>query len=234
MPQFVTPRAQFILPRFAGDAEVVGVGEDLTPETLIWAYGHGIFPWPTTGYPLLWFCPPQRAVLDFDRLHVPERLARIRRRSEFTFTLDTAFEQVIAACRRSPRPGQEGTWITAPMLAAYQTLHRLGYTHSVEVWDASGALAGGLYGVSVGGVFSGESMFHASPNASKLALLFLCDYLQARGLHWIDIQVMTPHLAALGAREIPRDEFLDRLDIQKTRGLAVFEAEEGHLRGIHP
>ncbi len=222
MPQLVPPGLRFISPRLAGDAEVVGVGDDLSPETLVWAYGQGVFPWPITGYPLLWFCPPQRAVLDFDRLHVPERLARARRHSPLTFTIDKAFDQVIASCRQSPRPGQGGTWITPPMLAAYQTLHRFGYAHSAEAWDAGGELQGGLYGVSVGGVFCGESMFHRVPNASKFALLFLCDALKAQGLSWIDIQVMTPHLAALGATEIPRDEFLDRLAAERRRGLVLF------------
>jgi leucyl/phenylalanyl-tRNA--protein transferase len=221
-PYFVPPGLRFVPPRLAGDAEVVGVGDDLSPQTLVWAYGQGIFPWPITGYPLLWFCPPVRAVLDFERLHIPERLARARRHSALKFTVDTAFDTVIAACRQSPRPGQAGTWITPPMLAAYQTLHRLGYAHSVEAWDADGELQGGLYGVSVGGIFCGESMFHRTANASKFALLFLCDTLRARGLGWIDIQMMTPHLAALGASEIPRDEFLDRLEAERQRGLVLF------------
>lgn len=230
MPHFVPPGPgfapaglRFISPRLAGDAEVVGVGENLSPETLLWAYGQGIFPWPISGYPLLWFCPPHRAVLDFARLHIPERLARLRRRSDLTFTVNTAFDSVIAACRRSPRPGKEGTWITPAMQSAYSVLHRLGYAHSIEAWDKAGALAGGLYGVSIGGVFSGESMFHRTPNASKCALLFLCDYLHTRGLSWIDIQVMTPHLAALGASEISRDEFLDRLETERQRRLVLFE-----------
>ncbi len=221
-PQFVPPGLRYISPRQAGNAEVVGVGDDLSPETLVWAYGLGIFPWPITGYPLLWFCPPSRAVLDFSQIHVPERLARARRHTKLTFTIDAAFDQVIFACRQSPRPGQAGTWITPQMLAAYQTLHRLGYAHSVEAWDADGNLQGGLYGVSVGGVFCGESMFHRAPNASKFALLFLCDTLKARGLAWIDIQVMTPHLEALGAFEIPREEFLNRLAAENQRRLVLF------------
>ncbi len=222
MPQFVPSALRYIPPRLAGDAEVVGVGDDLSPETLVWAYGQGIFPWPITGYPLLWFCPPSRAVLDFDKLYIPERLARARRHTTLNFTTDAAFDQVIASCRQMPRPGQPGTWITPAMLAAYQKLHRLGYAHSVEAWDAGGNLAGGLYGVSVGGVFCGESMFHRASNASKFALLFLCEHLEARGLTWIDIQVMTPHLAALGAAEIPRDTFLDRLAAEQKRGLILF------------
>ncbi len=224
-PKFVPPPGlHAIPPRLAGDADVVGVGDDLSPETLIWAYTHGLFPWPMDNSPLLWFCPAQRAVLDFSRLHVPERLARARRRSALTFTINTAFSRVIESCRRSPRPGQAGTWITPAMQAAYRALHRLGHAHSVEAWSAEGELAGGLYGVSAGGVFCGESMFHAAPNASKLALLFLCDYLASRGANWLDIQVMTPHLAALGAREIPHSEFLDRLEAAQKRGFVLFEA----------
>ena len=221
-PGFRPPGLQYVPPRLAGDAEVVGVGDDLSPETLAWAYGQGVFPWPITGYPLLWFCPQERAVLEFDRLHVSERLARARRRSAMTFTLDTAFDHVIGACRQSPRPGQEGTWITPAIVDAYRTLHTRGYAHSVEAWDEHDELVGGLYGVSVGGVFCGESMFHRKPNASKFALLFLCEHLAARGQSWIDIQVMTPHLKALGASEIPRAEFLDRLDAEQRRGLTLF------------
>lgn len=228
----VPPGLQVIPPRRAGNAEVVGVGDDLSPDTLLWAYKRGIFPWPMDGYPLLWFCPPRRAVLDFDQIHISERLARARRRSEFTYTLDAAFDQVIARCRYSPRPGQSGTWITPAVQAAYCVLHRLGHAHSAEVWDTGGGLVGGLYGVSAGGVFCGESMFHSASNASKFALLFLCEYLSARGSHWIDIQVMTPHLAALGAAEIPRDEFLDRLEREQSRGLTLFQA--GTIAGRRP
>ena len=213
---------QVIPPRLAGNAEVVGVGDDLKPDTLLWAYRHGIFPWPMESYPLLWFCPPKRAVLDFSRIHVSKRLGRSRRSSDFTYTLDTAFDAVIARCRHSPRPGQPGTWITPAVQTAYRVLHRLGHAHSAEVWDRDGFLVGGLYGVSAGGVFCGESMFHSASNASKFALLFLCEHLQKRGSSWIDIQVMTPHLAALGAAEIPRDEFLDRLDQEQGRGLVLF------------
>lgn len=212
----------FVPPRLAGDAEVVGVGDDLSVAALRDAYYRGIFPWPIPGYPLLWFCPPRRAVLDFGRLHVPERLARLRRRTALTCTIDGDFGGVVSSCRRSPRPGQAGTWITLAMVRAYRDLHRAGHAHSVEVRDEAGALVGGLYGVAAGGVFSGESMFHAVPNASKLALLFLVDHLRARGLGWMDIQMMTPHMAALGAHEVARDEFLDRLEVEHARGLNLF------------
>ncbi|MBV9848212.1 MAG: leucyl/phenylalanyl-tRNA--protein transferase [Armatimonadetes bacterium] len=210
-------------PRRAGDLEVVGLGGDLSVGSLLWAYRRGIFPWPTPGYPLLWFCPPRRAILDFAHLHVPRRLARLRRRAPLTFTIDRAFPQVIAACRQAPRPGQNGTWITPGLLRAYVAFHEAGHAHSVEAWDEDGALVGGLYGVSVDGCFAGESMFHRAPNASKLALLHLIDHLRARGLDWLDIQMMTPHMAALGATEIPRDEFLDRLDATCARGLTLFD-----------
>jgi leucyl/phenylalanyl-tRNA--protein transferase len=176
------------------------------------------------GFPLLpWFCPPERAVLDFDRLHVPGRLARLRRSCALHYTIDRAFEDVMTRCREVFRPGQDGTWITEEMLAAYTQLHRLGYAHSVEAWDGDGALVGGLYGVSVDGVFTGESMFHLVPNASKLALLFLVDHLRARGLDWIDIETMTPHFKALGATLISRDDFLDRLEATHARRLQIFD-----------
>lgn len=213
----------FVPPRLAGDSDVVGIGGPLTPNTLRDAYRQGIFPWPVSGYPLLWFCPTRRAVLNFNHLHLPKSLVRTQRHSRLTFTIDHAFDAVIADCRQAPRPGQTGTWITSPLLKAYLAFHQTGDAHSVEAWDESGALAGGLYGVCADGVFSGESMFHHQPNASKLALLHLIDHLQTRGLTWMDIQVMTPHMAALGAHEIPRDEFLDRLDAERLRRLTLFE-----------
>lgn len=202
----------FISPRTAGESDIVGIGGPLTPETLRNAYAAGIFPWPMTGCPLLWFCPLARAVLEFDRLHIPRRLARIRKNTKLSFTRDQAFNEVIAACRRTPRSGQSGTWITAEMLRAYQEFHRLGYAHSVETWDESGQLVGGVYGVLVNGYFSGESMFHLAPNASKLALLFLIEHLEHQGIKWLDCQMLTPHMIVLGAHEISRDDFLDRIE----------------------
>ncbi len=211
------PRLRVIDPRQAGDEEVVGIGDDLAPETLRWAYRHGIFPWPIDSMPLLWFCPPKRAVLEFDTLHVPRRLARLRRHCPYTFTLDTAFDRVLDACRAAPRPGQGGTWITPALQKAFAQFHRTGDAHSVEAWDAQGALVGGLYGVASGGAFGGESMFHAAPNASKLALLFLIDHLSAQGVGWMDIQMMTPHMEALGAAHLTRDVFLDKLEAARAR-----------------
>lgn len=211
-------------PRLAGNEDVVGIGSDLDPDTLYWAYARGIFPWPMDGVPLLWFCPAERAVLQFDRLHIPRRLARLQRQSPYTFTLNAAFDAVLEQCRRAPRPGQSGTWITPALLSAFARFHRTGDAHSVEAWDSGGRLVGGLYGVASGGAFGGESMFHMAPNASKLALLFLVDHLQAQGVRWMDIQMMTPHMEALGASLVPRDEFLDALEAARARPALVFPA----------
>jgi leucyl/phenylalanyl-tRNA--protein transferase len=201
--------------------DIVAVGGDLDPGTLLLAYRNGVFPWPVEGLPLLWFCPRERAILELDALHVSRSLARERRRTTLRFTTDAAFEDVIRGCALAPRPGQDATWITADIVAAYIRLHRLGVAHSVEAWRGD-ALVGGLYGVEVDGAFAAESMFHREPNASKLALLHLLDHVAARGLDWIDIQVMTPHLEHLGARPIPRAEFLGRLTRTRARGLRLF------------
>jgi leucyl/phenylalanyl-tRNA--protein transferase len=210
-------------PRQAGNQDIVGIGDDLSVETLVWAYRNGIFPWPMPISPLFWFCPPQRAILDFVNLHIPRRLARRQHHAGMTFTIDQDFPAVIAACQRAPRPQQDGTWITPAMMRAYTDLHRAGYAHSAEAWDAEGHLVGGVYGVSVEGCFAGESMFHQVPDASKLALLYLIVHLQSRGLTWIDIQMMTPHMAALGAVLIPRDVFLDRLEATRHKRLQAFD-----------
>ena len=201
--------------------DIAAVGGDLEPETLLGAYRQGIFPWPVEGLPLLWFCPRERGVLDFGQLHVPRTLARTARRVPFRLTFDAAFDAVILACAETPRPGQPGTWITADMLAAYTRLHRLGIAHSVEAWDGE-ALAGGLYGVEVDGAFAAESMFFRRSNASKLALLHLIEHLRGRGLDWMDIQVLTPHLERLGASTVPRTDFLARLRETRGRGLRLF------------
>jgi leucyl/phenylalanyl-tRNA--protein transferase len=214
--------SRFPDPRFAGRDGLVAVGGLLDPETLLDAYRHGIFPWPLgEGYIVPWVCPVRRAVLDFRRLHVPRRLARQKRNGPHVLTIDQDFEAVIRMCAGVARPDGGGSWITREMVRAYTALHRLGHAHSVEVWEG-GVLAGGLYGVDAGGAFSGESMFHLRPNASKLALLHLVEHLQARGLEWLDIQMLTPHMAALGAVEVARDEFLARLSATLARGLKLF------------
>ena len=212
---------QFPDPREAAYEGIVMLGGELNVPNLLNAYRQGIFPWPVDGWPLTWFCPEERAILDFKDLHVPRSLRREQRRAPFRFTLDHNFRAVITCCARVRRTGETGTWITAQMLRAYCALHAAGHAHSVEAW-AGDELVGGLYGVDAGGAFAGESMFHLRPNASKLALLFLIEHLQARGLDWLDVQVMTPHMTALGAKEIDRDEFLAKLAATQKRGLKLF------------
>lgn len=203
--------------------DIVGVGGELEPQVLVEAYRHGVFPWPMDGLDVIpWFCPRQRALLDFKLIHVPRSLRRVLRQTEFECSVDSDFDQVIELCGEVPRPGQDGTWITPQLLSSYKELHRMGYAHSVEVLDTSGRLVGGIYGVCVDGVFSAESMFHLEPNASKVALFHLVSVLEKGGLDWMDIQVMTPHMKALGAINVPRRKFLDRLTATQARKLKPF------------
>jgi leucyl/phenylalanyl-tRNA--protein transferase len=215
------PIRAFPDPRSANAEGVVGIGGDLHPESLLLAYRQGIFPWPVEGLPLLWFCPAERGILEFADLHIPRSLERACRLATLRCTVDVAFAAVIRSCAATPRPGQGGTWITPQIIAAYTRLHRLGVAHSVEAWRAQ-RLVGGIYGVDVDGAFAAESMFYHEPNASKLALLHLIDHLRHQGLDWIDIQLLTPHLARLGATAIPRDMFLEKLRRTRARGLRLF------------
>jgi leucyl/phenylalanyl-tRNA---protein transferase len=202
--------------------DIVAVGGSLEPQVLVEAYRRGVFPWPIDGLPVLpWFCPKERAILDFDLLHLPRSLRRAVKQTALRCTVDAAFDQVIEHCAAVPRPGQDGTWITPELMQAYKDLHRMGYAHSVETWDGD-SLVGGVYGVEVDGYVSAESMFHAAPNASKIALLHLVDHLSKASLDWMDIQVMTPHMQALGAIMIPRKRFLERLAKTRARGLRPF------------
>ncbi len=201
---------------------VVHFGGELNVENLQNAYQKGIFPWYTPGIPLPWHCPDPRAIIEFADLHIPRSLEKARRSGAFTFTIDKDFDAVIKACSKMKRPDQPGTWITDEFIEAYGELHGIGMAHSVETWDREGNLAGGLYGVNAGGVFCGESMFYTAPNASKLALLFLIDHLRSRGATWLDAQVMTPHMGALGAKEIDREEFLDKLKETQGSNLNLF------------
>ncbi len=217
------PILKFPDPRNASEG-VVAVGGDLHPDSLKLAYSQGIFPWPHEDYPLLWFSPDPRAVLEFKDLHIPRSLAKARRRAldgSCRFTIDRAFPEVIELCSRVPRAGQGGTWITPEMKDAYLKTHKLGRAHSVELWRED-LLVGGIYGVDAGGAFAGESMFHLEPNASKLALLHLVEHLRERGLEWIDIQMLTPHMESLGAKEIAREEFLKKLKATLKKGLKLF------------
>jgi leucyl/phenylalanyl-tRNA--protein transferase len=208
-------------PRFSTPEGIVAFGGELTPDNLIEAYSRGIFPWPIEGLPLTWFCPPRRAILELESLHIPRSLALARRKSTLRFTIDRDFPAVIDACARISRPQETGTWITPDMSAAYCGLHYTGRAHSVEAWDED-QLVGGIYGVDAGGVFGGESMFHLRPNASKLALLFLFEHLKSKGSTWMDIQVMSPHMQTLGAIEITRHQFLNKLAAEQESGLKLF------------
>lgn len=202
--------------------DVVAYGTPLTEDTVREAYRKGIFPWYMTGIPLPWHCPEQRAILEFAELRIPRSLEKERRKAAFTFTIDYDFPAVMANCAKKQRPGQAGTWITADFERVFTNLHTEGMAHSVETWNAAGELVGGLYGIDAGGVFSGESMFYHEPNASKLALLHLIDHLRTRGSTWLDTQVMTPHFKALGAKDIDRGEFLDKLKETRSLGLELF------------
>src|SRR5262245_11197516 len=161
---------QFPDPRTASPEGIVAIGGDLHPDSVLAAYRQGIFHWPVEKLPLLWFCPAERGVLDLMALHVPRSLRRARRHTELRFTIDRAFRDVIRGCADTPRPGQQGTWITPAVVQAYVRLHELGIAHSVEAWTDH-TIVGGVYGVDIDGAFAAESMFYRVPNASKLALL---------------------------------------------------------------
>ncbi len=189
---------------------LLAVGGDLSPPTLLRAYRNGIFPWYEPGQPILWWSPDPRLVLYPQRLHLSRSLRKTLRRGRYRITFDQAFEAVIRACATTPRPGQPGTWLTPEMQAAYLRLHELGHAHSAEAWQGE-RLVGGLYGVALGGIFFGESMFTHASDASKAAFATLVRHLQAWGYRLIDCQVTTEHLLRLGAEEIPRRRFLAEL-----------------------
>jgi leucyl/phenylalanyl-tRNA--protein transferase len=202
-------RLVFPPPGHAEDG-LLAVGGDLRPERLLLAYSEGIFPWYSEGQPILWHSPDPRMVLRAEDLHVTRSLRKTARKQPYRLSLDTAFRKVIEACARTPRPGQRGTWITRAMQDAYGELHRRGLAHSVEAWSGT-RLVGGLYGISLGAAFFGESMFADRPDASKVAFAASVEWLRGRGFELLDCQVDTEHLRRFGAREIPRAEFLARL-----------------------
>ena len=185
-------------------------GGDLTPQRLVLAYLNGIFPWYSPGEPILWWSPDPRMVLFPAEFRISRSLSKTLRKGNYRVRLDTRFKAVIRACARTPRKDQPGTWITPEIQAAYCKLHELGYAHSVETW-VDETLVGGLYGIAIGKMFYGESMFAHATDASKIAIAHLVRFLEERGFGMIDCQMNTPHLASLGAREIPREEFIDRL-----------------------
>ena len=202
-------RFQFPDPREADADGLLATGGDLEPSTLLAAYRQGVFPWPVDGIDLVWWSPDPRAVLPPHGLHVSRSLARTLRRGRFRVTIDAAFDDVMAGCAER-RGEDDDTWITPGICKAYAQLHRLGWAHSVEVWE-HGALAGGLYGVSVGALFAAESMFHRATDASKVALVALAQHARAVGVQLVDVQMPTPHLTSMGAVTITREKYLRAL-----------------------
>jgi leucyl/phenylalanyl-tRNA--protein transferase len=196
-------RLAFPDPALAEPDGLLALGGDLSVERLLLAYHNGIFPWYSNDTPILWYSPHERFVLFPHELKVSNSMRQVLRSNRFSITTDESFEAVITACSAAPRPGQDGTWITDEMKAAYIALHQKGHAHSVEVW-LDGELAGGLYGVQVGTVFCGESMFSRANNASKAALAHLC----GMGYSLIDCQVYTAHLESMGARMVSREEYM--------------------------
>lgn len=234
----VDQRIQFPGEDDIDESGIVGVGGNLSPGMILSAYEQGVFPWYSSDEPIIWWNPAERAVLLPGKLHISQSMKRFLKKTNFTVTFDQAFSAVIRSCREIERPGQDGTWITDEMLEAYCELHRLGYAHSVEVWDTGcsienpagepadeskgtplgepagepiGTPIGGLYGLQAGTAFFGESMFSLVPNASKMALIFLYRHLMSLGMSMIDCQVMNDHLASFGAITISRSEYMQLL-----------------------
>ena len=231
MPVFRIPEEHiFPHPTLAEPDGLLGVGGDLHPQRLLLGYGNGIFPWYSERQPILWFSPDPRFVLYPDKLDVPRSLAKVIRQRKYEIRLDTAFDQVIRGCKQAKRRNQPGTWITRDMLAAYNELHRLGYAHSAEAW-LDGELVGGLYGVGLGQLFAGESMFARAPDASKVAFVWLARQLADWGFRMIDSQVHTDHLERFGAVEIPRARYLMELSdlVDAPDRLGPWRFDEGFL-----
>jgi leucyl/phenylalanyl-tRNA--protein transferase len=198
-------------PGYADPSGLLAVGGDLSSERLLEAYRLGIFPWYSEDQPILWWSPDPRLILELNDFKPSRSLRKSIRKGIFQVSFDRAFTEVIRACASVPREGQRGTWITSEMQKAYIHLHSVGYAHSVESWF-EGKLAGGLYGVSLGKAFFGESMFHRVSNASKVALAMLVEKLESWNFHFIDAQMTTEHMLRLGAKEVPRRIFIKRLN----------------------
>lgn len=206
-PLFPSDRP-WVPPTYATPEGIVGVGGNLSPDTLLKAYATGVFPWFNPGDPVIWWSPEPRGIIPLDRFHVPRRLAATIRQNRFRVTFNAAFGEVIRGCAENR---VEGTWVTTEMVDAYTTLHRHGHAHSVEAWQGD-KLVGGVYGVSVGGLFAGESMFHRARDASKVALVSLLSHLRDRGFVLFDTQIVNDHTAQFGAIDVPRAEYLKQLD----------------------
>lgn len=217
MPIFrLSDKLSFPPPHFAAGNGLLAIGGDLSEDRLLLAYKKGIFPWYSPYDPILWWCPDPRLVLYPSEVHVPQRLRRRIKNSGFIVTSDLAFDRVIDECAGVRKEDNEETWLVDDMIEAYKGLHKRGYAHSVETW-CKGELAGGLYGVCIGGAFFGESMFARVSDASKAALVALCGYMVENGFDLIDCQVATAHLMWMGAREVPRRVFLKQLEASVER-----------------
>jgi len=206
-PAILDERLWFPDPRSADDDGLLALGGDLSVARLRLAYRSGIFPW--TVNPVSWWSPDPRAIFELEQFHIPRSLQKFMRKQPFAITVDRAFGEVMRACAE-PAPGRTGDWITPEFIEAYTRLHESGDAHSVECWRA-GELVGGIYGVSLGGLFAGESMFHCAPNASKVALCQLVTILRQRSFALFDIQMVTPATRQFGAMQVSRDEYLRRL-----------------------
>jgi len=213
MPVYLLPEAVVLpSPHLARKDGLLAVGGDLSTERLLEAYRRGIFPWYQNGEPILWWSPDPRLLLYPERLHIPKSLQKILRKAVFDITYDKAFRRVITECAVIRSPKREGTWIVEEMIDAYSRLHKAGYAHSVEAWQ-EGALVGGLYGVSLGGAFFGESMFSRVSNASKVALVTLIRRLSKLEFDFVDCQITTQHLMQFGACEVSRHRYLQELNV---------------------
>lgn len=211
----------------AGEEGLLAVGGDLSTARLLAAYEHGVFPWFMEGDPIMWWSPFERAVLPLEQLKVSKSMRNVLNQHRFKVTMDRAFEAVIRGCQQAPRDG-EGTWISDDMVQAYLALHTLGMAHSVEVWDQK-QLVGGLYGVSIGRMFFGESMFSTASNASKVALIHLVEWLKAHEFGPLDCQIMNPHLQSLGAELWPRHRYQNALE-QHLHSGATLQGSWDNLR----
>lgn len=211
MPIYMLDDEIWFPPHGESDSDIMAIGGDLSEARLITAYANGIFPWYDDPDEILWWSPKARCVLFLDELKISKSMRNVRNRGIYTCTMDQAFIDVVEGCRSGDREGQ--TWIHDEVIAAYSKLFDLGLAHSVEVW-LEGQLVGGLYGISLGHMFFGESMFSKAPNSSKLGFITLCEKLKAKGWKVIDCQIYNDHLGSLGARDIPREEFLNLLEIE--------------------
>ena len=218
-PALLGKDIRFPNPEIADAEGLVAVGGDLKVQRLLAAYRQGIFPW--TVNPITWWSPDLRGIIELDHFHVSESLAKVIRKRTFGITVDRAFREVMQACA-APGPKRRSTWITKEFIKAYTQMHLQGHAHSVECWR-NGELVGGIYGVSIGGLFAGESMFHCADNASKVALNFLVEHLRQRQFSLFDTQMVTPATQSLGAKAIPRSEYLKRLAVAVTKNCSFRE-----------